>query len=158
MATLQELVSDGKLEEFAADLDEDEFPDRFLYLKPGFEAHVVAKLGAEPIEGEQDLTPLEQVTQIFDEFVRGLPMAYDVKRKKLDPLGLHVWELKTPAVRIFGWIPKKGSFIAVDVELKRNLKPNSKYDPFIRDVVAFRNGLPLDPPKMLVGVRYDDIG
>ena len=84
-------------------------------------------------------------------------MIYARDRRLLDPVGFHTWELRTPDVRVFGWLPARRHFIAVSGEMKRRLKPSSKYTPFIQGVVAFRDALDLDAPKALTGVATHDI-
>ena len=151
MATLAQLVGIGALEPHEPDLEHDEQPVRFIYLAPSFEAAIVARIAGQPKVRGRNLRPIEQVEMVFYEFVVGRPMSYGVNIKKLEPVGHHVWEMKTEDTRIFGWIARKGCFVAVDVEMKSNLTTNALYTPFIESVVAFRTQLNLDPPKSLTG-------
>lgn len=95
--------------------------------------------------------------QAFYHYAIGRPLFYGRDRRKLDPLMRHVWELKTPDVRIFGWLPKPRHFIAVCGEMRRNLKPAAKYQPHIERVVQFRDALELDHPKFLQGIQANEI-
>lgn len=157
MATVEHLVAVGKLKKHVPDLDDDELPERLALLSPEFEAWAQTELKPCPCLGGRFVTPFEQAEQILYEFVVGRPMAYSVHYRKLDPIGLHVWELKTPDVRIFGWFPRKCHFIAVCGELKNRIRRAKDYAPYIQRVLDFRVQLDLDEPKALTGVNHNDI-
>ena len=157
MATILHLADIGKLDCHTADLEDWEFPERYVYFAPGMSDWISGLEGKLRVPG-RNLTPKEQVEQLLYDFVIGRPMAYDVDRKKLEPHGNHVWELKTPDVRLFGWYVVKKCMVIVCGELKRNLTKNPAYKPFINQVVAFREGLDLDPPKFITGVTAHDVG
>lgn len=155
MATLEHLVSIGKLKKHDPDLEHTEFPERHVYLAPGADAWFVSMLGnAMRIRG-RNLTPVEQVEQFLYDFVRGVPINH-FQRKKLDPFGLHVWELKTADVRLFGWFARKKHFVVACGEMKMNLLAANLYKPHIAAVVSFRGCLDLDDPKTLTGESYVD--
>jgi hypothetical protein len=84
-------------------------------------------------------------------------MAFGVNYRKLEPHAEHVWELKTIDVRLFGWLATKGTIILVCGTLKENVKNYKLYAPFIQEVIAFRDALDLNPPKVITGVRYHEI-
>ena len=87
-------------------------------------------------------------------------MEYGQDCKKLHPLMNSVWELRTSDVRIFGWFPRRSTFVAVGGAMKRDLKGDAErkdpYQPFINEVVTFRAKLMLDNPKSLTG-RLEDV-
>jgi hypothetical protein len=108
-----------------------------------------AALSSDPRKG--------QAEQICYDYVLGRPLAYSVDYRKLDPLTSHVWELKTPDVRIFGWFSLKRNFVAVCGSLKKGVPKYKKYEPFIRAVTDFRAALDLDEPKAITGVNHNDV-
>ena len=111
MATLEQLESAGQLIRHDAQLEDWELPSRMVTLAPTFEIWLAALRGA-PFRRGRNLSPFEQVNQIFYDFVMGRPMAFGVDYRKLDPLGNHVWEFKTADMRIFGWFARRAHFIA----------------------------------------------
>ena len=157
MATLEYLVSVGALLRFDADLEADEQPRRLIYVTPDFDQWLNAVAPTLPKDRGRALTPLAQVDALFHDFVIGRPMVYDVDRKRLDPQRDNVWELKSEDLRIMGWFPSKGVFIAVTAAMRKRLKPFAAYAPFIAQVVAYRDALDLDEPKTTLGVRADEV-
>ena len=154
MATLATLASSGAIIRHDPNLEIDEQPVRFAYLSPAAQTWCLTVLPGMTRDRGRNETPFEQV--LF-EFTVGRPMAYDVAYKKLDPLGQHVWELKTADVRLIGWFARKGCFVIVCAEMKRQLRQARLYRPLIDATVAFRASLDLDLPKEITGVRPHDI-
>ncbi len=157
MATLEHLAAADKLLKHEPDLDESELSERIAYFSPGFDHWLDATLRQLAFRAGRDLTPFEQAEQILYEFVAGQPMAYSVHYRKLEPLMAHVWELKTPDVRLFGWFPKRAIIVLVCGTLKENVKKFGDYAPFIREVIAFRDALALDNPKAITGVGRHEV-
>ncbi len=157
MATLAHLVATGNLAAHEPDLDDDELPDRAVYFAPAFDAGFGAQLVSVGCLHGRKITPYEQVEQILYEFIIGRPMTYGIHYRKLDPVMSHVWELKTPDVRLFGWFPRKSNIVIVCGDLKDNLTNFKSYAPFIAQVVAFRDVLDLDEPKAITGVRHNEV-
>ena len=157
MSTLTQLADRGKLKKYEPEMERDEFPDRHVYFSLEAHAWMEATLVSAPRDRRRDLLPYEQVDLLLYDFVIGRPLAYDQQRKKLDPLGQHVWELKTEDVRLIGWFPRRKSFVVVCGQMKRDLLKAKLYAPCIRHTVWFRENLDLDEPKSVTGVRHDDI-
>jgi hypothetical protein len=157
MATIPALENAGALLSYDPDFEADEFPTRWVHQAPEFVSWLANVLPHELPEGGRISTPYEQVEQRLYEYCLGRPMTYDRDRKVLAPQHHYVWEIKTPDVRLFGWLPAPRHFIAVCGEMKARLAPNAKYKPFIDRVVAFRDNLDLDLPKFLTGVSPNDI-
>ncbi len=128
-----------------------------MFFAPDFNQWLATDLQPVPRLSGRKITPYEQAEQILYDYVIGRPMAYSVDYRKLEPLTQHVWEFKTPDVRLIGWVPKKANIILVRGELKNNLKKFKDYAPYVADVVVFRDALDLDPPKYITGVRANDI-
>jgi hypothetical protein len=117
----------------------------------------LVELEAAPKRRARNLSPFEQVGQIFYDFARGRPMAYTVDYKKLEPHVDHVWEFKTPDMRIFGWFARKGHFIASCGGFKENLTSRKFYLPYIEATLNFCNSLDLNEPKKITGVGRDAV-
>jgi hypothetical protein len=157
MATLEHLAATDELLKHDPDFDRHELPERIAYFAPEFDEWLGMVLWPlAPTRGHQ-LSPFEQAEQILYEFVVGMPMAYSVHYRKLEPLAAHVWELKTRDVRLFGWFAKKAVIVLVCGELKEKLTIGRNYKPYVGKVVAFRDALDLDPPKAITGVRHDEV-
>lgn len=139
MTTLNQLLAQKKLELFSAQLADNVQPFRLIYMTPEFEDWLNDIAFAVKEKGSP-MSPSEQVEIILDEFVSGYHMGPG-DLKKLTPLHQDVWEFKPPDVRVFGFFPKPGIFIAVCAEMKKKLKPNSAYKPFIQQVVTKRQSL-----------------
>lgn len=157
MATLEHLANSGKIKKPNVDLEDNEMPLRVIYLSLACDTWLVADLVPVARFAGRKLTPYEQVDQIFYEFVIGRPMAYSVDYRKLEPLTEHVWELKTQDARLFGWFAKKGHFVVVCAALKNQVRKFKDYAPFVAKVVAFRQALDLDEPKMITGVTHAEV-
>lgn len=157
MSTLDQLVQLGKLLKLEPEMERNEFPERHVYTSPEANAWMETTLAAARRDRGRDLWPLEQVEQLFYDFVIGRPLVYDQQRKKLDPIGQHVWELKTEDVRLIGWFPKKKNFVVVCGQMKRDLRNRKLYTPCILHTVWFRQNLDIDEPKSITGVHHDDI-
>jgi hypothetical protein len=157
MATIEQLAQQNVLRKHEADLEHWEMPDRCIYLTEVFECWFDAVLKPHPKFRDRNVSPWDQVEQLFYEFVSGKPMAYDVHLKKLEPLTQFIWEFKMPDVRVFGWFAKKGHFVATFGEFKNNLATRKLYKPFIDHAIWIRDQLPLDPPKHIVQTRMIDV-
>jgi hypothetical protein len=157
MATIHELRTAGKLFPYETELDVREFRERWIDFTPSGVSWLENVLPGEVSDAGRKLSPLEQVEQIFHDYIIGRVMQYEVDRKRLVPDRDFVWEFKTPDVRVFGWLPRKRHFIVVDGGMRRDLKPYAKYAPYIQKVVSVRDGLDLDAPKYLEGVRANEI-
>jgi len=157
MATLEHLWADGTLIKFEADLEPGTMPNRVIYMAPEFDVWIEDVLYDEPPDDkDRAIDPYEQVESIFDDFLRGRPMVYGVHKKLLRPEMNRVWSLRTPDVRVFGWFPARGTFLAVCGDMKRHLKKPTAYREHIDRVTAFRDALPLGEPKSIPGTRPDE--
>ncbi|WP_158047080.1 hypothetical protein [Skermanella pratensis] len=157
MATLEHLWAKGTLVKFEANLAPHELPHRSVYFAAQFDEWIEAVLYDEWSDARgRDMSPYEQVEAIFVDFVKGWPMVYGVHKKLLRPETRGIWSLRTPDVRIFGWFPALGTFLAVRGAMKRNLKQPMDYREHIDHVADFRDALPLDEPKSIAGTRPDE--
>lgn len=152
MATLASLVAAGMLAKHEPDLESHEQPLRLVYLALEVSAWFSHTLKAAPADRDRALTPSEQVEQLLYEFVIGRPMTYGWHYHPLHPLTRLTWELRTTDVRLIGWFPNRGIFLAVCGRLKSELRSSRLYTPCLQHAVWFRNNLDLDPPKAVTGV------
>lgn len=157
MATLEHLRGDGTLVRYDAELEPGEMPQRMIYMAVAFVDWAEDVLFSELADEDQPLSPYEQVEARFYDFVVNRPMVYGVHKKLLRPEIRGVWTLRTDDVRVFGWFPAKGIFVAVRGEMKRNLQKIADYDAHIGRVREYRDTLPLDEPKSIAGTRPDEI-
>ena len=163
MATLEQLVEQGVLRKHEADLEAWEMPERHLYLSDAFRL-AASFLYIAPKKRGRNVSPGDQVEQLFYDYVVGNPMTYSVHFRKLEPLTQHLWEFKTQDVRVFGWFARQRHFVATFGELKDNLSrekqkvsTNVLYKPYIDHAKLTRDNLQLDAPKMITGLSYADV-
>lgn len=158
MATLIELCGSDKLRRIDV-LEEDEQDMRILYATPPFIDWMDNKLPEMPLEEiYSDMTPEEQLFAAFAEYASGDDFSSDRRFKKLkyNP-DYHVWEIKTDALRVFGWIPCKAVFICCFGEDATHIKRSNLYLSYILQTQFVRNNLDLDPPKFLTSGDYADV-
>jgi hypothetical protein len=157
MATLEQLEIGGQLHRYDAELEQWEMPERCITHTPDFGLWLENALKPVPCKRGRNLSPYEQVEQVFYDFIVGRPMAYSVNYRKLEPHYQHIWELKTLDVRIFGWLPRNRHFLAVCGDLKDNLTSGKLYKPHVKTVSDFRSSLDLNDPKSVHGVVANDV-
>lgn len=157
MATLSELCEQHELEQLGGGLDENEQPGRLLYALP----HVVDWLenalpALDPILDEGRQSPLQQVDDLFHDFVSGEDLAFYERSHSMLPAERGIWELKTPDVRLFGWFWRRGVFVIANINSAFLCKKHDLYAGYRDDTVRRRDALGLDLPKFLSG-DYDHV-
>ncbi|KAB2655919.1 hypothetical protein F9K94_15440 [Brucella tritici] len=160
MATLEQLIETDELVSLGVELEQNALPCRKLIGTPGFVLwldEVLPQLQTTIVGGITD--PLEQVDAVFHEYISGEDINYDRRFKRLTsrPDDRHVWELKTPDIRIFGWVPKKDHFICCYGEMKDEIELRLAYPRFIAQTVYVRTTLDLDEPKCIQSRDYNDV-
>lgn len=159
MATIEQLEQAGLIVRLEIELEIQEQPWRCLYATPDFIRWLdeeLENLETRVIGG--DLEPLEQVDDLFHQFVAGEDFATDRRFRKLSSDPEHfVWELKTIDIRIFGWIPQKNFFICTFGDLADEIKLRNQYGTNIAKTVYVRNNLNLDEPKYVNSVEYENV-
>ena len=157
MTTLANLVNEGKLIRYEAELRRREQPQRYVYLAPALVRWMETDLPSHAADRGRYLLPDEQVERALHAVIRGDRLVLGDHYKKIKPYPRHVWELRPVDVRLFGWFPRRGHLVLVCAALKKHLRRNSDYDPYIRDTITFRDALNLDEPKAVPGERYDEV-
>ena len=102
-------------------------------------------------------TPVEQFGAMLSKWNSGKEMKYDKHVKDLMPGTDEVWEMKTPDLRMFGWIYRPGVFIALRLgyaDWYKHPNPKESYEKARADVIAARDTIDLDFPKFATG-DYD---
>lgn len=157
MATLEQLVEGERLIRLGGGLDGHELPERLLYAFP----HVVEWLDQTLPDLESELgdgkqSPIEQVDDLFHDFVAGADLSFYERSHSMTPDDLGIWELKTPDARLFGWFPQKGAFIIAEADTAFRCKQHGLYAGYRGSAVRRRDSLDLDEPKFVTG-DYSDV-
>jgi hypothetical protein len=158
MSTIEELVNSGAISRIEAEMDKRYQPMRLLYGTPGFIEWLKQILeGAQPPNRLGDATPAEQIDQIFDEFLRGMPLIYTKQFRFIRAEKNAVWELKTPDIRIFGWFLKKDCFVGVFGNWADQVKDHDLYRGYRIAIRRLRRELGVDDTLCVAGVSPDDV-
>lgn len=99
-------------------------------------------------------TPSLQLDGILLKWIGGKPIIYRRMFNDLMPLRDEVWEMKTPDLRIFGWIYRPRVFIAAFVDyadLYKEPNPKKSYEDARIKVMDVRDKMDLDEPKFTGG-------
>ncbi len=157
MATLSILAAREELVQIGGGLDAREQPLRRLYALP----HVVQWLeGVLPtlqaFSPTAILTPLEQLDDLFHDFVSGADFSYYERSHSMTPINSGIWELKTEDLRLFGWFHLRNAFIIGNIDTMDRVKTHGLYAGYRSDCERRRDALDLDLPKFIVGL-YSDV-
>lgn len=156
MATLAQLDIQGAIHR--VDIG-DGSPVRLFYAFPRFREWLEGALQEMTSDRGLEISPLEQVVMLLEDFVSGEPLSVGRQFNTLDFLrgDRGLWKLKTPDVRIFGWFPKKDVFVAVSGHSATFVKRVGLYPGLANEVETFRDQLDLDPPKTILGDNPDGV-
>lgn len=164
MATIPNLIERSELVKIMVPLKRGEQPGRYIYGLPDFPdwlKNVLPKLETGRLQADE--SPKEQMYSLLYRWISDKQMNYGRMFKDLIPAESETWEMKTPDLRIFGWIYRPKIFIAVFGDYadlykgkNRSVKPIASYAKAVRRVLAARTKLDLDEPKCASGV-YDEL-
>lgn len=90
-----------------------------------------------PTRWEADLTPKEQLYELFRVFITGEALRTDDQFHVMRPTDDAVWELKTPDLRIFGWFIAKDQFAGIFGNWADEIKNHGLYAGY-RDEITRR--------------------
>jgi hypothetical protein len=76
----------------------------------------------------------EHLDAFFNEFRCADPL-YTTDLRRMMPTGLGVWSFHPPMLRVYGWVPRPHSFVAVGFELADDTKGGSRLNDVRRDEV-----------------------
>jgi hypothetical protein len=157
MSTLLSLANRGVIERLRIELEPHDQIMRRLYARKEAIDDLRNNIRGEPSDWHRELTPAEQVYDIFVQFVAGhrmdWPDDFHVLRRHEDG----IWELRPTDVRIFGWFPERDAFLVTNVDMKNRVVSKGLYPHYCREAISFRDGLDLDAPKFLTGVEPRDV-
>ena len=160
MATLNKLVSDGKLVRVTVPLNRGESHERLIYGLPEairWMRDDVPKMSVGRLQSPQ--TPAEQLDSMLRRWTAGHPIAYGRHLYDLMPGEDETWELKTADLRIFGWIYRPRIFIAACggyADLYKGPTKQLNYEDDRRIILKERETLDLDGEKFARGT-YDEL-
>jgi len=156
MATLDDLLDGGELEQFDPILDPGEQPRRIVAIDQRAHGWCFSscQLGFPPPAKGND----PSVRAILSTYCAGRMLLRDAEVRRLRPDDNWVWEFKTrppDAVRIFGWVYRPTAFIACLCRFRREISANyAKERAFVQQ---YRRRLPLDEPKTWKLGSHDDL-
>jgi hypothetical protein len=158
MASFDKILEEGRIIRVKLRLGRGQFDERKLYAYPECLEWMRVEV-PKMVSGrlKADLTPALQLTTRLLQWITGKPMAYGRMFQDMLPQSDEVWELKTPDLRIFGWMYRPREFVAVRGGYADDYKEPTKtkyYGDDRKAVVDARNALPLDGPKFVTG-EYD---
>lgn len=157
MATLQELAANDTVHKIDADLRPGVQPERILYVTPGLADWLQTILPTLESTWHIELSPLEQVAMLVEDFCSGKPLVVGQRFRSLKPARKAVWELKTPDVRIFGWFVFRDCFLGVKADLADRIKLYDLYGGYMGEVERSREEIDLDDPKFIEGNDPDAV-
>jgi hypothetical protein len=151
MATLLELNANGDLHNFELGDEVRSPPVRLLYLRTHARNWIENELVNLKSRMNSEIEPIAQLYVIFEHFLLGHPIEIGPVLHILRHHGAGIWELKTRDLRIFGWFPHKDCFVVTDIDCATKVKEFKLYAGYRDQGVFFRNGLPLNEPKLIEG-------
>ncbi len=157
MATLLELVQQGKLFRFDPALGRNELETRRIFLLPPARSWLEETLPTTESTWKIEVNPAEQLDGLVYEFCSGKPLEFGTRFKSLVHLGAGIWQLKTADLRLFGWFVAKDSFVVSDCDHTDRIKRVHLYKGYCEQAVQRRETLELDEPKYIGGDNPDDV-
>lgn len=160
MATFDKLLEAKALIRVMFPLPRGQFHERKMYAYPDCLTWMrteVPRMATGRINSA--LTPKEQLIERLRQWMSGDPMRYGPWFHDMDPRSHGVWEIKTHDLRIFGWMYRPKSFIAVRGGYADDYKEPTKIKTYGDDrdeVVKARDVLPLDGKKYAEG-EFDEL-
>jgi hypothetical protein len=151
MATLTELDASGAIFKIDPELPFGTQPERLIYASTRMVRWLDQVLPALPSDLGVEISPLEQVGNLFEDFCGGKELAVGPRFHALHPGDAAVWELKTPDIRLFGWFVVRDCFFAYAGDTANRIKTHGLYAGYRNSTVQFRNRLDLDPPTFVPG-------
>jgi hypothetical protein len=158
MLTIEDLVERGAISRIDVALEAGEQPLRLLYGTPGFIDWLKQILdGLEPKVRLGEITPAEQLDQLFHMFLTGRPLAHMRQFRYIRAEENAVWELKTPDIRIFGWFLKRDCFVGVFGDWADQVKDHDLYRGYRISIRRLRRELGVDDTLCVKGILPSDV-
>lgn len=158
MGSIAELIDRGAVVPITIELGIDEQPMRFLCGTPNFIAWLQDRLVAHEKSATSDnLSPAEQLDQLFYTFVSGHPLVHPRQYRFIRAESHAVWELKTPDLRIFGWFLARDCFVAVFGDWADRVKDFDLYRGYRLEVRRLRREMGIDESLCVKGTDPRDV-
>lgn len=151
MATVIELADREAFELFEPELRPRQQAERLLYGRPRFWEWISTNLPEAVSEYGSEISPLEELEDLLNTYCAGEPLVFERQIKLLHHRDHGVWELKTKELRLFGWFTAVDVFIACSIDFATRIKCHRLYAGYRDEIIRFREGLDLDPPKFISG-------
>nr|WP_082009776.1 hypothetical protein [Methylobacterium sp. ZNC0032] len=156
--SIADLIDRGAIVPIFIELEVDEQPMRLLYGTPDFVTWLTDRLrAAETSSISDDLSPAQQLDQIFYNFISGRPLIHSRQYRFIRAESHAVWELKTPDLRIFGWFMAKDCFVAVFGDWADKVKDFDLYRGYRLEVRRIRRELGIDQALCVKGTDPDEV-
>lgn len=157
MATILELVSEGRLIKLDPQLGERELEERQIFLLA--ETAVKAALMLESMESEWNIesSPAEQLDEFVHYFATGGMLNFPRQFHSLTHRRDGIWELKTQDLRLFGWFVAKDCYICSDIANANEVKRMRMYAGYCEQAWFRRDQLELNDPKYVHGKEPKDV-
>ena len=157
MATIDQLVEQGRLLRLEGVLDPGELAERIIYLHPRVADWIDENLEALENDGYYDNvpSPLQQADDLFYEFISGAEISSQWPPHAMTPFDSGVWELRTPDLRFFGWFWRKGVFLLTAIDTKSRCQAHGLYSGYRDQCTRDRTDFDLEPPAFCTGELSD---
>lgn len=159
MTTLDKMLEEERIVRVTLRLGRGKFDERKIYAYPEcleWMKTEVPKMATGRVQSA--MTPAEQLMNRLLQWITGDPLVHHRMFKDLEPQVDGVWELKTPDLRIFGWMYRPKEFVAVCGGYADDYKEPTKvrnYADDIRTVIRARDLLPIDGVKFVTGAFHE---
>lgn len=157
MSTLLSLADQGVIERLKIELEPRDQIMRRLYARKEAVDDLRNNIRGALPDWHRELSPAEQVYDIFVQFVAGHRMDWPGDFHVLHRHEDGIWELRPTDVRIFGWFPERDAFLVTNVDMKAKVVSQGLYPYYCREAILYRDNLDLDEPKFLAGVEPRDV-
>ncbi len=157
MATIQDLEDSDSLVRYEpVGLRPNEMPVRVLLASQAFCRWAEEELSKLPAKPGRDLTPFEQVSDVFRRFVVDPNFKGTGVFQNIIPQGEGVYEIKTTDMRIFGWFYRRGIFITHAGAPKGGLR-FPEIAAIRKTITVFRKQLRLEEPPYIRSSFISDL-
>ncbi|MGY6645114.1 MAG: hypothetical protein ACXIVD_07820 [Salinarimonas sp.] len=138
MAISETVISEFDLRSISIRLGDKEEKWRTIYASRALQVFLAdIQVNDPPTRWEADLTPKEQLYELFRVFITGEVLRTDDQFHVMRPTDDAVWELKTPDLRIFGWFIAKDQFAGIFGDWAERIKEHGLYAGY-RDEITRR--------------------
>jgi hypothetical protein len=156
--SLSDMVEKGLIVPIEVPLGPREQPARLLYGTPDFIRWLDDRLHLnETSPLRADMTPAEQLDNLFYIFVSGRRLVYSRQFRYIKAEKHAVWELKTSDFRIFGWFPIRDCFISVFGDWADRVKDHDLYRGYRLETRRVRREMGIDDQSCVQGVDPSDV-